>query len=104
MNSSHLSVGIVQEKPVVGDIEGNFKLAKRAVGKILLEDKVDVILFTEMFITGYPPEDLILRDDLLFAVDSTISELSKIAPETYIIIGYPKKIGQNIYNSAGVLY
>ena len=34
MNSSHLSVGIVQENPVVGDIEGNFKLAKRAVGKI----------------------------------------------------------------------
>ena len=104
MNSSHLSVGIVQENPVVGDIEGNLKLAKSAVEKILLEDKVDVILFTEMFITGYPPEDLILRDDLLFAVDSTISELSKIAPETYIIIGYPKKIGQNIYNSAGVLY
>ena len=104
MNSSHLSVGIVQENPIVGDIEGNLNLAKSAIKKILSEDKVDVILFTEMFITGYPPEDLILRDDLLFEVDSAISELSKVAPETRIIIGYPRKIGQNIYNSAGVLF
>ena len=104
MNSSHLSVGIVQENPIVGDIEGNLNLAKSAIKKILSEDKVDVILFTEMFITGYPPEDLILRDDLLFEVDSAISELSKVAPETHIIIGYPRKVGQNIYNSAGVLF
>jgi len=104
MNSSHLSAGIVQENPIVGDIEGNLNLAKSAIKKILSEDKVDVILFTEMFITGYPPEDLILRDDLLFEVDSAISELSKVAPETHIIIGYPRKVGQNIYNSAGVLF
>ena len=104
MNSSHLSVGIVQENPIVGDIEGNLNLAKSAIKKILSEDKVDVILFTEMFITGYPPEDLILRDDLLFEVDAAISELSKVAPETHIIIGYPRKVGQNIYNSAGVLF
>ena len=104
MNSSHLSAGIVQENPIVGDIEGNLNLAKSAIKKILSEDKVDVILFTEMFITGYPPEDLILRDDLLFEVDSAISELSKVAPETHIIIGFPRKVGQNIYNSAGVLF
>ena len=104
MNSSHLSLGIVQENPVVGDIKGNLKLAKEAIDKILSEDKVDIILFTEMFITGYPPEDLILRADLLDAVDSAVVELSKITPETHIILGYPRKIGQNIYNSAGVLY
>ena len=104
MNSSHLSLGMVQENPVVGDIKGNLKLAKEAIDKILSEDKVDIILFTEMFITGYPPEDLILRADLLDAVDSAVVELSKITPETHIILGYPRKIGQNIYNSAGVLY
>ena len=104
MNSSHLSLGIVQENPIVGDIEANLELAKQSINKILSEDKVDVILFTEMFITGYPPEDLILRDDLLKSVEIAIVELSKITPETHIILGYPRKIGQNIYNSAGVLY
>ena len=104
MNSSHLSLGIVQENPIVGDIEANLELAKQSINKILSEDKVDVILFTEMFITGYPPEDLILRDDLLKSVEIAIVELSKIAPETHIIVGYPRKIGHNIYNSAGVFY
>ena len=56
MNSSHLSLGIVQENPIVGDIKGNLNLAKNAIERILSEEKVDVILFTEMFLTGYPPE------------------------------------------------
>jgi len=104
MNSSHLSLGIVQENPIVGDIKGNLSLAKKTIERILSKEKVDVILFTEMFITGYPPEDLILRDDLLAAVETALLELSKISPETHIVMGYPKKIGQNIYNSAGVLH
>ena len=104
MNSSHLSLGIVQENPIVGDIKGNLNLAKKAIERILSKEKVDVILFTEMFITGYPPEDLILRDDLLAAVETALVGLSKISPDTHIVVGYPKKIGQNIYNSAGVLY
>ena len=104
MNSRHLSLGIVQENPIVGDIKGNLKLAQEAIAKILSEEKVDIILFTEMFITGYPPEDIILRDDLLSEVDKAIVELSRITPETHIVMGYPRKSGQIIYNTAGVLY
>ena len=57
-----------------------------------------------MFITGYPPEDIILRDDLLSEVDKAIVELSRITPETHIVMGYPRKSGHIIYNTAGVLY
>ena len=85
MNSSHLSLGIVQENPIVGDIKGNLNLAKNAIQRILSEEKVDVILFTEMFLRGYPPEDLILRDDLLVAVEEALEGLSKISPDTYIV-------------------
>ncbi len=92
MNSSHLSLGIVQENPIVGDIKGNLNLAKKTIERILSKEKVDLILFTEMFITGYPPEDLILRDDLLAAVETALVGLSKISPDTHIVVGYPKKI------------
>ena len=104
MNSSHLSLGIVQENPIVGDIKGNLYLAEKAIKETLSKEEVDIILFTEMFLTGYPPEDLILREDLLSEVDKAISKLSKISPSTHIIIGYPRKVGQHIYNSAGVIY
>lgn len=104
MGSSRLSIGIVQENPVVGDIKGNLKIAADAVKKLNSKGNLDIILFTEMFITGYPPEDLILRDDLLNSADEAVEELTHLAPETHIVIGYPKKMGQNIFNSAGVVY
>ena len=52
MNSSHLSLGIVQENPIVGDIKGNLYLAENAIKETLSKEEVDIILFTEMFITG----------------------------------------------------
>ena len=56
-----------------------------------------------MFITGYPPEDLILRDDLLNQAYDAVHELSHEKPESFIVIGYPKKEGNSIFNCAGVL-
>ena len=57
MTKKKISVGIVQENPIVGDIEGNLQLAINAIEKISKQSSPDIFLFTEMFITGYPPED-----------------------------------------------
>ena len=64
MATNSIKIGIVQENPIVGDISGNTELAIKSINA-LKEDNLDIILFTEMFLTGYPPEDLLLRDDLL---------------------------------------
>ena len=90
MATNSIKIGIVQENPIVGDISGNTKLAIKAINK-LKEDNPDIILFTEMFLTGYPPEDLLLRDDLLDSIDDSISELSLVAKKTHLVIGYPRK-------------
>ena len=68
MTKKKISIGIVQENPIVGDIEGNLQLAINAIDKLSKQSSPDIFLFTEMFITGYPPEDLILRDDLLLSL------------------------------------
>ena len=103
MASKKISIGIIQENPVVGDIKGNLELAKVAINKLSIKNSPDVFLFTEMFITGYPPEDLILRDDLLNQAYDAVHELSHEKPESFIVIGYPKKEGNSIFNCAGVL-
>jgi NAD+ synthase (glutamine-hydrolysing) len=103
MASKKISISIIQENPVVGDINGNLALAKAAIKSISKEASPDIFLFTEMFITGYPPEDLILRDDLLHQAYDAIQELSHEKPESFIVIGYPKKEGDSIFNCAGVL-
>ena len=103
MTKKKISIGIVQENPIVGDIEGNLQLAINAIDKLSKQSSPDIYVFTEMFITGYPPEDLILRDDLLDASYEAVEKLCEVKPESFIVIGYPKKEGDSIFNCAGVL-
>ena len=103
MTKKKISIGIVQENPIVGDIEGNLQLAINAINKLSKQSSPDIFVFTEMFITGYPPEDLILRDDLLDASYEAVEKLCDVKPESFIVIGYPKKEGDSIFNCAGVL-
>ena len=103
MVQKRISVGIIQENPIVGDIEGNLNLAISAIEDLSSNGSPDIFLFSEMFITGYPPEDLILRDDLLKYAFEAVKKLSEVKPESFIVIGYPKKEGDLIYNCAGVL-
>ena len=103
MVQKRISVGIIQENPIVGDIEGNLNLAISAIEHLSSNGSPDIFLFSEMFITGYPPEDLILRDDLLKHAYEAVKKLSEVKPESFIVIGYPKKEGDLIYNCAGVL-
>lgn len=87
MTKKKISIGIVQENPIVGDIEGNLQLAINAIDKLSKQSSPDIFLFTEMFITGYPPEDLILRDDLLDASYEAVEKLCEVKPESFIVIG-----------------
>ena len=103
MAHKRISVGVIQANPIVGDIQGNLNLAISAIEDISSKETPDIFLLTEMFITGYPPEDLILRDDLLDQSHEAIHKLTEIKPESFIVIGYPKKEGESIYNCAGVL-
>ena len=103
MAHKRISVGVIQANPIVGDIQGNLNLAISAIEDIASKETPDIFLLSEMFITGYPPEDLILRDDLLDQSYEAIQKLTEIKPESFIVIGYPKKEGESIYNCAGVL-
>src|SRR5512134_1733096 len=53
-------LALAQLNPVLGDIAGNVKKARKARARAA-EQGVDLIAFTELFLTGYPPEDLVLK-------------------------------------------
>ena len=57
-----LAITIAQLDPVVGDIAGNADKAHRARAKAA-GDGADLVVFSELFICGYPPEDLVLKDE-----------------------------------------
>ena len=55
---------MLQKNSVVGDLDKNFKIIQKSFKKCVSND-CDFFLTTELFLTGYPPQDLILRNDFL---------------------------------------
>ena len=97
-----LRLGLAQINSTVGNLEGNTEKIIRYIKKAK-EHEVDIIAFPELAITGYPPEDLLLKPSF---INKNIQMLNKIARESQDIIsivGFVDKV-EDIYNSAGILY
>lgn len=99
-----MKICLAQINPTVGDIDNNLKKIKGSIKKA--SDGVDLIVFPEMVLSGYPPRDLLHKKQLIFKVNSAVEELidfSRDYPQLGIIIGAPvetgKKAGKGLYNS-----
>ena len=71
-------IKLIQDNPIVGDIKGNFDLAVKHITQAISE-KTDLIIFSEMFLTGYPPEDLILREDFIKDSEEYLKKITKFS-------------------------
>ncbi|WP_139975966.1 NAD+ synthase [Ochrobactrum sp. CGA5] len=103
-NLAMLRIAIAQLNPVMGDIAGNLAKARAARAEAA-KMKADLVLFTELFISGYPPEDLVLKPSFLAACEKAVREL---AIETAdggpgVVIGTPLSRESGLHNSIAVL-
>lgn len=78
MPAERLAIACIQANPKVGDIVGNERLARLAIGEASARG-ADLALFSELFLIGYPPEDLALKPA---AVRSCVEALHRLASET----------------------
>ncbi|WP_043531610.1 NAD+ synthase [Litchfieldella xinjiangensis] len=100
-----LTLVMAQLDPLVGDIPGNTDLAIEAVREARIEHRADVVVLPELFLTGYPPEDLLLRPSMETRLAEARSRMaSKMARDVMVIVGYPGRRDGKLYNLAGVLY
>ena len=97
-----LRIGLCQINTTVGDIEGNTKkiLDYIAKGKKM---SADLLVFPEMAVTGYPPEDLLLMPKFIDANLEAIQTIAKSTSSITAIVGFVSKDG-DIFNSAGLLH
>jgi len=90
-------IALAQLNPVMGDIAGNLKRAREARARV---PDADVVLYSELFITGYPPEDLVLKGALQ---DDAREAIEALAADTVsgpaILIGAPWKEEGKLYNA-----
>ncbi|MDA3808149.1 MAG: NAD+ synthase [Thiomicrorhabdus sp.] len=83
------TVVMAQIDPVVGDISGNVKRIIDAARQAKELHSADIVVFPEMTITGYPPEDLLLRDGLYPQIHQALSKISEQVLDVICVIGYP---------------
>jgi len=96
----HLAIAIAQLNPAVGDISGNADMARTA-RKQAMRDGADLIVFSELFLSGYPPEDLVLKPAFQAACRSKIEELARETADggPAMLIGTPWVEGTKLYNA-----
>lgn len=102
---ARLSVVMAQVNPLVGDIEGNTQLVLDNVEHARAEHEAELVLFPELVLTGYPPEDLLLRPSLEKRINNALERLKQALPkDIYVVLGLPLTEGTKLYNSAVVLF
>jgi NAD+ synthase len=102
--TDQLSIVIAQIAPVVGDVDGNVERIRKARAKAA-EMGADLVLFCELVVAGYPPEDLVQKPSFQRACHNAVETLAKETGDggPGIIIGAPWKEGDALYNAAFLL-
>jgi NAD+ synthase len=97
-------LALAQLNPVVGDLEGNLKKARQARAQAAASG-ADLIAFTELYLTGYPIEDLVLKPALQKAARAACEELAHDTGDggPAILIGLPWGDGPFVYNAVALL-
>ena len=100
---NNINIALAQLNPKVGDIKGN--VAKLLKIRNDLGKNIDIIVVPELYLTGYPIDDLVLRNDFLELVENEINKLANITNDgnAAIVIGSPRKDEGLLKNSVFVL-
>jgi NAD+ synthase len=95
-----LRIAVAQLNPIVGDVAGNLAKAREARADAARHG-ADLVLFTELFIAGYPPEDLVLKPAFLAACERAVNDFAADTADggPGVIIGPPLKRKSGTHNS-----
>ncbi|HWH54138.1 MAG TPA: NAD+ synthase [Gaiellaceae bacterium] len=95
-----MRIALAQINTVVGDLDGN---AERILGRVeeAKSEKADLVLFPELAVTGYPPEDLLLRPSFIAAAREKVERLARSARGIVLLVGVPW-FDRDLFNACAV--
>jgi len=96
-----LSVALAQINPTVGDIAGNARKVADGISRAR-DEGASLVVFPELSLTGYPPEDLLLKTSFLDAARVALDELASQTRGIVAMVGFPER-ADDVYNSAAVV-
>jgi NAD+ synthase len=104
IESTQFTITLAQLNPVVGDVAGNAGKARVARAQAKAEG-ADLIVFSELFIAGYPPEDLVLKPAFQATCRAAVEELARETADggPAVLIGLPWVEDDKLYNACALL-
>src|SRR5271157_5648225 len=98
--ADRLAIAVAQLNPIVGDVAGNLQCARKARAQAA-RDRADLIAFSELFIAGYPPEDLVLKPAFQAACRGAVEALARETGDggPAVLIGTPWVEDGKLYNA-----
>src|ERR1700761_5932527 len=101
--AARLRIGLAQLNFLVGDAQGNAARVIDSAARAAAELKPDLLMFPELTLSGYPPEDLLFHGGFRQAIDRALTTVRESVRGVGVIVGYPEYVGTDIYNSAALL-
>ncbi len=99
----NLRVSLAQTNLLVGAVDANCERVIAIAQKARDEQQADAVIFPELTLTSYPPEDLLLRPEFIQRVERALERLCSTVEGIDLIIGYPRLQDGKLYNAAGVI-
>jgi NAD+ synthase (glutamine-hydrolysing) len=96
-----LRIALCQMNPTVGDIAGNERKIVEWLGRAR-EQEAQLVLFPELAVTGYPPEDLLLKEHFLLDARAALQRIAQQTEGVVALVGFPE-LADDVYNASGVL-
>lgn len=100
-----LNILMAQINTLVGDFEGNSAAVIAAMERAQAHCSAPVVVFPELTLCGYPPEDLLLRPSIELRVEESLARIcAAMTGDAWLVLGYPRRENGTVYNVAAVLH
>lgn len=99
---SKITVALAQLDLVVGDVAGNTGRILEYCHRAHEEMRADIVVFPELSICGYPPEDLLFHSGLRRRISDALEKIRTSVRDIAVLVGYPEYDGDDIYNACAV--
>ncbi|MDQ2078117.1 NAD+ synthase [Marinimicrobium sp. ABcell2] len=100
---ANVTLALAQINPLVGDIPGNTRKVLEQARYAQEQLGADAVMFPELVLSGYPPEDLLLRPSMGLRIDRALEDIKAAKLDITLILGYPRVVAGRVFNMAGVI-
>jgi len=104
VQTNTLKVALAQMNLLVGDVRGNLERVIAEARRARDEVGAQIVLFPELTLSGYPPEDLLFHRGLRLQIEQALIELHSAVPQIGVMVGFPEYADGAIYNCAALIH